>query len=179
MRSSSVQHRSIWIIPVLCMTFSAAHAQFEPVEIFGIVTDQDTKAIIHQGIVIATDRHEASHTITVELDSTGSYSLELPYDHSIRIEFTSPDYVPRHVLVDLNNVPIASRRAGFGMEIDAVLFKELPGIDYSIFEEEPTAICLYDKELKTLVWDMSYIVSTKKLVQGTLEEHRAISGSGK
>ncbi len=173
MRPSSAFQRRLWIIPILCVTFSAAHAQIEPVEIFGIVTDQDTKEIIHQGTVIATDRHEASHMITVELDSTGSYSLELPYDRSFRIEFTSPGYVPRHVLVDLNNIPIDSRRAGFGMEIDAVLFKELPGIDYSIFEEEPTGICLYDKELKTLVWDMSYIVSTKKLVQGTLEEHRS------
>ena len=163
----------LYLIPMGWMSSLSVHAQFEPVEIFGIVTDQDSKEIIHQGTVIATDRHDASHTITVELDSTGSYSLELPYDRSFRIEFTSPGYVARHVLVDLNNIPIGSRRAGFGMVIDAVLFKELHGIDYSLFEEEPTGICLYDKELKTLVWDMSYIVSTKKMVQSTLEEHRS------
>ena len=65
------------------------------------------------------------------------------------------------------------------MVIDAVLFKEQPGVDYSVFDEEPTGICLYDKHQKTFVWDMSYIVSTKKLVQGTLEEHRSISGPEK
>ena len=172
MRSLPRDHCAMWIIPIMCLGLLPAQAQFAPVEIFGTVTDQDSQTIIAQGKVIATDRHDTSFQITTDSDTAGSYTMTLPYDRSFRIEFTSSGYVTRHVLLDLNNIPIGSRRAGFGMEIDAVLFKELPGIDYSIFEEEPTGICLYDKELKTLVWDMSYIVSTKKMVQGTLEEHR-------
>ena len=178
MRSTIEQLRAIWIVPILCLGSFLANAQIEPVEILGTITDQDTEAIIEQGTVIATDRHHSDFKFITELDS-GSYSMMLPYDRSYRIEFFSSGYVPRHVLLDLNGVPVASRRAGFGMVIDAILFKELSNVDYSVFAEEPTGICLYDKEQKTFVWDMSYIVSTKKLVQGTLEEHRSISGSEK
>ncbi len=157
-----------WMVPLL------SQAQFEPVEIFGKVTDQDSQQIISEGQVIAIDRYDTSFQISAALDTAGKYSMIVPYDHSFSIEFSSPGFVARHVLVDLNGVAMANRRAGFGMVIDAVLFKELPGVDYSLFKEEPTGICLYDKELKTFVWDMSYIVSTKKLVEAPLEQHQSV-----
>lgn len=167
-----------YVVLVIFATGAARlHAQFEPVEILGTITDQDSRSIIDEGTVVATDRHDTTLRVTADLDTAGTYSMILPYDRSYRIEFTSPGYVARHVLVDLNGVAMANRRAGFGMVIDAILFKELPGVDYSVFNEEPTGICLYDKQQKTFIWDMSYIVSTKKLVQGTLEEHRSIKGS--
>lgn len=167
------QRAQFWIVPIIWMVPLFGRAQYEPVEIFGTVTDQETQAIIGQGTVVAIERYNSTFTITTELDTAGRYSMILPYDRSFSISFSSPGYVGRYVLVDLNGVAMAQRRPGFGLAVDAVLFKELAGIDYTIFEEEPTGICLYDKGLKTFVWDMSYIESTKKLVQATLDHHRS------
>ncbi len=159
----------------LCILVLAAgpmvSAQDHPFYVYGEVWDLDTRNILLNTTITATNVEDTTHVIEARIDSKGRYDLELPFDHTFKVEFKAPGYLSKHVLMELQGVDPKHRNGDHGMNVQAALIKPMGSVDYDPLTKKAFAICRLNKKGKSFVWDDEYNALNAEAFQAVLESH--------
>ena len=91
----------------------------------------------------------------VVTNARGRYEFNLFAGNAYRVTFGAEGYVSRSVEIDLRNTPPGFWSGGMSMNIDMILFKKLPGFDFSLLKL-PVGKARYDSTRASITWDVEY-----------------------
>ena len=156
---------------VLQLSVLVVPAQDHPFYMYGEIWDMDTRYILVNSSVKATNINDTAIVIWGRVDDKGRFDLELPFDHSFKVEFNAPGYISKHALVDLNGVAPNRRQGDHGMNVQAALIKPLADVDYSPFAEHAFGSCQLNSKGRSFEWDKEYSARSQAEFQPTLDQH--------
>lgn len=163
-------YRSV-IASISLLIGAATMAQDHPFYVYGESWDLDTKQILINYSITATDQDDTTNVLRGRVDGKGRYDLELPFDRTYKVEFQAPGYVTKHVLIDLNGVAADKRNGDLGMNIQVALFRPIENIDYSLIGSQPYGICRINKKGRSIEWDEEYTKSHAVAFQAVMDKH--------
>jgi hypothetical protein len=170
-----------YIKPFICTLFiciaGMAAAQEHPFYMYGEIWDMDTRHILVNTSVKATDMDDSTRVLWGRVDGKGRFDLELPFDHVYKVEFMNPGYVSKFVLVDLNGVAPNKRRGDHGMNVQPSLMRPVPGLDYTPFAIHPFGFCRLNQKGRSFEWDKDHSPEGMAELQMVLDLHTGKRGS--
>jgi len=133
---------------------STAFTQELDLSLFGSVKDFDTRKKIEGcqvNIYVGSSKLKSFTT-----NKSGKYDFFLPLDKNYKVEFSKPGYVTKFLEINAGNIPQEDRRSGFAVgPMEASLFKEVEGLDFSILQEAVGKF-KYNQEHGAIEWDFAY-----------------------
>ena len=150
--------RTIFFGLVMAASFSSvgtALGQDTLVVVFGTVMEVSSREAVSDIEVNAIDLKWGRRVIG-RVGGGGRYELHFLDEAEYMVEFSAPGFASKRLRLNLHGPTAEDWVGGFGMEIDITLFRELPGLDLSLFEQ-PMGICNYSKDSARFEWDTVHV----------------------
>jgi hypothetical protein len=133
------------------------------VVVYGVLKDFTTKDTLRELSVEATDQ-KWGRRVAARMTQDGQYVLDMVDEAVWLIEYAAPGYIPKRILVELRGPTAEQWIGGFGMNVDMLMLRELPGLDYSVLQE-PMGVCRYDSASGIFVWDSVSVARMRDRVE--------------
>lgn len=176
-KCSGVPDDRIWsgfvelVIPTLHADKYAAIDTLPGLNIYGYVRDHWTKDKIPGAEVLVTVDGAGTNSTILHTDAFGFYACSLPFDGTYNITYSQIGMVSKTIVLDMHNVPVEDRVAGFGAHVDVRLFPPISGEDLS-FLDEPLGRMSYDPALQNMAWDMQITAPLLERLDAILKRSR-------
>jgi hypothetical protein len=137
--------------------------------VFGAVKDFGTGDFIAAPQV---EVHLFNDTSAVPMarSEMGRYVLYLLREGDYTITYTAPGYAPKQVRVLLSGPTPEQWRAGYGLQVDVSLFRQLSGLDLDF--GGPVGLCRYVAAEDRFEWDPDHTRALKPRAEAMAKAYR-------
>ncbi|MBP9079175.1 MAG: hypothetical protein KBF80_02860 [Flavobacteriales bacterium] len=153
----AVSFLSRLVRPLVLLLFlfvaGGAQAQIDNIYVYGTVKDYNTSKKL-DGITVTVFKDGAKLN-SVVTSANGKYEFNLDYGYDYKILFEKQGVVGKNVSINTKGIPEDDRQGGLAMNVEMTLFKDIPGIDYTILNQ-PIGKSKYDASTGMLAWDLEY-----------------------
>ncbi len=141
------------VLLFLLAVAGALQAQIDNIYVYGTVKDYNTSKKL-DGITVTVFKDGAKLN-SVVTSANGKYEFNLDFGYDYKILFEKPGIVGKNVAINTKGIPDDDRQGGLAMNVEMTLFKDIPGIDYTILNQ-PIGKSKYDPGTGMLAWDLEY-----------------------
>jgi len=151
--------KTVYAILFICATSASIAQPTWKVDIDGGVKDEDTKQAL-EGAKIEIFKG-TSVIKTIYSNEKGKFSYLLEPSNSYTFKISCPTYIAKLISVSTENVPDnVEVTDNFLVKMQVSLYKEVPGIDFSVFDK-PIGSIFYEKAERNFGFDVDYELSKK------------------
>lgn len=160
--------RAILFIFIAFLSFAGNAQDANNLAVDATVKDQEGGRIVDATVSLIQD---GSLVNKVSTGRTGRFDLYLDFGHEYIIEISKAGFVSKRLYFNTHKVPEDEQIWGYefgGFIVD--LFKELPGVDYSVLEK-PIGKVYYDPNIQNFEYDRTYTKLIKSELDRLLAEY--------
>jgi hypothetical protein len=147
-----------------------ASAQDSSVYVYGTIRERETMDSIPFPTVQVQELDQKEPPSPVVTQANGRYRFILSARKDYVVTFGAKGYITRSVEIDLRNIPSTVWLYGTAMNVDITLFKEMPGLDITLFKL-PAGKARYDPAKSAVVWDDEYIKGIASRLNSLFQEY--------
>ena len=106
---------------------------------------------------------------TVQTSAGGKYQVETELGANYKVKFVTGGYVSKFVTINTRGADTEEDRSDQTMIVDMTLFKDVPGVDFSLLDKNAIGVANFNTESQEPEWDMAYISRMKGQIQALVD----------
>lgn len=161
------------IFALLALLFCLpATAQDSSLYVYGTIRDYSTRDSLPYSQIDIKEIFNGKKHSKVLANGRGRFEFYLERNRVYSASFSSEGRVAKSVEINLLNAPDSLwDDGGVAMNIDMTLFREVPGISFSLLEQ-PIGKCKYYPATDQLAWDLAYTEKIKGQLEQLLKKYQ-------
>ncbi len=161
--------RAVFLVYFGLLSLVGTSQEFN-MKVSGTVRDILSRQALGVYSVSAYDVDDTTHSVSGRLLLDGGYELWLLEQRSYMIVFNAPGHVEKRALMELGSLKGKHWSGGYGVPLDILLFREVPGLDLT-FNGEAFGINRYNARKKKFEWDMDHLAAMNERQAGLMETY--------